>query len=833
MTMLWHDLRAALRALTKNPGFSAVVVLALALGLGVNMAVFDAVNGVLLRPLPVQRHEGLASVSMGPRDQPSVRAGMSLPDYLVVRDGGQVFTDVVASTLDNYAISGGESKPGARAERSELVQGELVSDNFFDVLGVRPVLGRPFSPDEAARPGAEPAILLGHALWRSHFHGDSGIVGRRIYLNTTAFTVIGVLPAAFKGINGVPASYWIPLAQRHRIYGPEDDWPTNRARRELRVLGRLRPGVSLAQAQARMEVLAGALARDFPATNTGIKIAVTSEIEGRYGPFFAPLKLSCQLALFIATLVLLISCANVANLLLSRGTRRTREMGIRLALGAGRERIIRQLLTESVLLALIGGALGALLAFWFGDLMRAVLPPMPFENGLKFEPDVRTAAWAFGASLLAGVGFGALPAWRASAADLVVALKTDLRTEGHRLRRPGLRQLLVVAQIAISVVVVACGGLFWRSLKKIEAIDPGYRTDNLISALVDPGLFTTDEAQMQGFYRELLRRVERLPGVRAVSASLYMPLVNVQGSDGPLIKEGDPPPLPHEAQPFNYSVVSAKYFETMETPLLLGRDFRESERQGKAAVVIVNRELARRLYGRPEDAVGKRFRLGNLQATPLQIIGIARDGRYLSLLEDPRPWIFLPSLPPELHDSNTMRTILVRVASERDIAKVVEAVRDEVQQLDPRLPLSDVLTAKAHLVFSLQAPRMAAGLGAVLALLALGLATMGIYSVMTYTVSQRTREIGIRMALGGRVGDVLRLVLRQGLSLIVAGVVAGSIAAWGVTRLVARFLYGVSASDPLTFLATASLLVLVALLATLVPARRAARVDPMIAFRHE
>jgi predicted permease len=413
-------------------------------------------------------------------------------------------------------------------------------------------------------------------------------------------------------------------------------------------------------------------------------------------------------------------------------------------------------------------------------------------------------------------------------------VKTDVRTQGHRLRRPGLRQVLVITQLAISIVVVVSSGLFLRSLKTQQATDPGFRAENLVSTLVNPGMFVEDQAKIRGFFQELTARLEALPGAGAVSSSLYMPLINVQSRCGPIIRDGDPTPPPNQQRPVWYSVIAAHYFQTMETPLLFGRDFTEGDRQSGGAAIIINSHLARALFGREDAAVGKRVRIGTVAATPLEIVGVARDGRYFSLLEDPLPWIYFPVIRPELHEVNwSMRTFLVRARSARDVPAVVAGVRREVAALDPRIPLSELFASQAHLDFTLLLPRIAVGLSLMLALLALALATMGIYSVMTYTVSQRTREIGIRMALGGRVRDIVALVLAQGLGLSLVGVVVGVLGAWGLTRLLGSLLYGVSASDPATFALTVALLVAVALVATLLPARRAARVDPMVALRQD
>jgi predicted permease len=833
MTGVLGDVRVALRVMAKNPGFSAVVVVALGLGLGVNSAVFGAANFFLMRSLPVAHPENLVSIYMGPRAEQRVWGDLSYPDYLDLRQQQALFSDLVATTIDGSSVTDDLARPAAHPESAVW---ELATGNLFQMLGVGPVIGRIFSPADDD-PRAPAVAVLSHAFWRRRFNADPAVLGRHLSLAGFSVTVIGVMPPSFKGPQDALAfgvvDCWLPLALRARIYrGTDPTFLVDRTRRGLRLLGRLAPGVAPGQAQARLDVLAGTLAQQHPIENAGTRLAVTSEIEGRYGPRFGLVKLGFALALLVAGLVLIIACANVANLLLARAATRTREMGIRVALGAGRSRIIRQLLTESLLLALLGGALGLLLARWFGDLLRLSLPRLPFQPNFDFPADHRTFAWAVGATVLAGLGFGAAPAWRASRTDVVTSLKSDLTTEGHRLRRAGLRQLLVIAQLSIAIPVLAAGGLFFRSLHRIERIDPGYRVDNLVSALVNPSLYTDDPVQMTQFFGELLRRLERLPGVRAVSSARYLPLVNLGGTCTPVVREGAPPPPPNQASPIRYSVVYRGYFQTMETPLVAGRDFLDREHEGAPSAVIINAQLAQRLFGGPEAAVGRRLWIADPRAPLLRVVGVAQDGRYETLLEDPRPWIFLPVSLPWLHDTNEgMRTVLMRVTDRSAFAATTEALRREVERLDPRLPLEQVLHGQQHLALSLLEPRLAAQLGSILGVLALLLAALGIFTVMTYTVSQRTREIGIRMALGGQAGDILRLVLRQGMGLVAAGAAVGALIALAVGSLVSRFLYGVSPADPLTLAAAVLLLALVALLAIAIPVRRATRVDPMVALR--
>ncbi len=836
MSGLWRDLRFAVRMLGKSPGFSAAVVVALGLAMGVNTAVFGALNAFLMRSMPVVDADRLATVFMGHRDQPREWGPLSYLDYLDLRRENQVFSGLIASTGDGGSIS--DDRPRGQGERASTATWELVTGNAFDELGLRALAGRTLKPSDDT-PAAEPVALISHALWRTRFRLDPAVIGRKVYLTNFPVTVVGVMPPDFKGVvpNGFEAGLidaWLPLSVRKRMYrGTDDTFLTDRARRALFVYGHLQPGVTVAQATARLDATARVLAREHPATNTNLRIFATSEIEGRYGAQFAAVKLGFALALFSAALVLLISCANVANLLLARASRRRKELGIRVALGAGRGRIIRQLLTESVLLSLLGGGLGLLMAHWFGDLLHLFLPPMLFRLDLDLHADVSTLAWSFGAALLSGMAFGAAPAWRAARASVVTALKSDVGAEGQR-RRAGLRQVLVVVQLAISIVVLASGGLLVRSLQKIKTIDPGFRVENLLTATVNPGLFTDDVVQQHTFFAELERRLKHHPGIQSVSSVRFMPLVNALNAALPVRVDGQVFADPSQVPSFAYSVAYRGYLQTAGTELLLGRDFHDLEHKGTPAVVMVNRELARRLFGSPEQALGRHLRVGAADSPPLQIIGVVRDGRYGDLLEEPRPWFCVPESLPWVPDAmEGLRTVLIRARDRTSLPGLLTALHNEVEAVDPRVPVEDPRLGDGQLLLSLYAPRLAAELGMLLGLLALALATMGIYSVMAYTVSQRTREIGIRMALGGQVADVLRLVLGQGMGLVAVGIGVGIGAALAVARLLRGFLVGVGAADPLTFGATVLLLTLVALLAVFIPARRATRVDPMVALRSQ
>ena len=838
MQTLWQDLRYGVRMLMKKPGFTLMAAFTLSLGIGANTAIFSVVNMFLFRPAPVERPDELAAVFVG--NEPGMWMMHTYPQYVDLRDQNSVFLGLAASKMATVAISA-EEHPGERAnEHSNVIRGEIVNGNYFDVLGVRPAFGRTFTPEEDRAPNAHPVVVLSHGLWQRRFRSDPELVGRAVYLNGRPFTVIGIAPPSFIGTTfALEMDFWAPIMMQEQLGGSAEWFKERGSGNDLSLLGRLKPGVTMRQAQANLDILAQGLARPKPMSNESIKYVVVSEIEGRYYGYFGWYKLIAALALGFSGLVALVACANVANLLLARATARSREIVIRLALGASRRRIIRQLLMESMPLAMLGGGLGLLLSLWGVDLMKAGWF-FYIDSQLAvvdFSPDLRTLNWTLAVSLITWLLFGSAPAWHAARTDLLPVLKNETGAGAVGSRRSILRNLLVIAQLAISVVVLVCAGLFVKSLYKAQTADPGFQSEKLLSVRLDPGLVGYDAARAKVFFTDLVRQVETLPGVRSASLAFALPFTPVDGMIGTDVEREGDPPSPHgqgldmERDMENFvdvNSVGPKYFETMGASLAVGRDFTERDSAGAPPVVIIGQALARRLYGSERQALGKRLRAD--EAAWTEIVGVAQDGNIKGLLGDMRPYLLTPFLQGE---NPTRMTLVVRATSAGEFKSIAENVRREARKLDARVPIFQLNLGEDHVRPALRGPRFVAGISMTLAVIALALAGLGLYGVMAYAVSLRTKEIGIRMALGARLTDVLVMIIRQGMVLTLIGVTLGLAAAFALVRMVMNMFYGVSTTDPLSFIVIAPPLIVVALLACYLPARRATKVDPMVALRYE
>ena len=825
------DIRYSIRSLIKHPGFTIVAVIILGLGIGVNTAILSTVNGFILRPINVPRANEVVMPFWGSKKETEVWGSFSYANYVDLCDQSKSFSGLLAWNMAQAGISESASRGSADDRPAEIAWGELVSSNYFSVLELTPSLGRGFLPEDNLSQSSAPVVVLGYKFWQRRFNSDPSIVGKNIYMNGTAFFVVGVGPKDYEGVKfAIRQDFWVPLMQQTKFFGPDPTWEKERGWANLNLLGRLKPGVTMKQSEADLNIVVENLARLYPTNAKDIKIQVVSEQDGRFDSIAKYFRFAALVALCVAGLVLLVACANVANLMLARATARTKEIGIRLAIGARRNHIVRQLLTESVILSLLAGVLGWGLAYWGAHLINSSIPPLPYPINLDVNPDLSVLKWMFGVSVLTGLVFGLAPALIASRLDLVSVLKSEVQLFVKRgvSRRVNLRAALVVTQLAISIVVLVCAGLFLRSLNKAVKTDPGFNVDNLVSMRIDPGALGYDEEGGKRFYTELLHRIAEQPGVRSTSLTTYM-LLGDSNSSIQIIKEGDPEPLPNQGTIVDRSLVAPRYLDTMGIKLLHGRDFNERDDAKAPHVAIVNQEFARQFYGSEANALGKRLHFWSTGSPLAEIVGITKDGFYRSLYEDRRPYIFIPEF--QMYESGM--TLLVKANSSSDVKTVAEASRREIARLDPRLPVIGMLLGEQNLTYAYWGPRLSAGIGTAFGLLALLLTTMGLYSVMTYAVSQRTREIGIRMALGAQLRDVMKLVLRQGIALVIVGIVIGLFGAFLVTRVLSSFLLNVGTTDPFTFAAVSILLVLVALLACYIPARRATKVDPLVALKYE
>ena len=810
------EIRYAARALLQRPGFSLVAVLTLALGIGANTAIFSLVNTVLLRSMPIARPDEVFAMNMRRKDDSM--SALSYPNYIDFRDRNEVLSGLLAYRFVPLSLS--------RSGANERIWGYEVSGNYFDVLGVKALHGRTFLPEEDKTRLTHPVVVLSYESWQRRFGGDAAIVGKDILINDRQFRVIGVVPATFKGTEQVyEAELWVPASMMGWVE-PGSDNLDRRDNDNFFGIARLKPGIEASQAEASLNLLAEQLGKEYPDTNEGQSVRlgptgfIIPELRGAVVSF-------TWILMAAVALVLLVTCTNLAGLLLARATERRREIAIRLAMGASRVRLIRQLLTESLLLSLVGGAAGLMLAIWIVKALLALKPPMDFPLTINLALDWRVLLFSLAVSLVAGAVFGLAPALQSTRPNLLHALK-DTSAQGGA-GRTRLRSVLVVAQIAISLVVLIAAGLVVRTLQQLQTMNPGFDPQNALTLSFDLSLQGYDEARGQQFYRQLTERVRALPGVKSAAVSSYVPLTLNYNSRG-IYVEGEPIERGANTPLAMNAVAGTRYFETMATPIVQGREFTEQDTSTSEPVAVVNETFVRRLMPAAKtaaDAVGKRVSFGDASGPFMRIVGVARDGKYFNIAEDPRSFIWIP-LAQEYWSSGSL---LVRTTGNPD--SVFAAVRSEAQALDPNLPLFDVKTLTEHMRLALFPARVAAMVLGVFGLVALLLSAIGIYGITSYAVAQRTHEIGIRMALGAQLGDVLRLVLNHGLKLTLIGAAIGLIGAYLTTRAITAVLYGVSATDPLTFVSVSVLLIGVALLACYVPARRATKVDPLVALRNE
>jgi predicted permease len=817
LVTFWQDLRYGLRMLRRNPGLTAVAVLSLALGIGANTAIFSLLDAVLLRMLPVKNPEQLVILE---RDgAPEDKGSRLLSANFYERMRGQ--TDL----LDGFCTFWPSDFQVVVDGQAESFKGDLVSGSFFSVLGVNALLGRTISEEDNNVPGGQPVVVISYNFWRRRFASDPEIVGRRIVLNGQPHTIFGVTPPNFFGVTvGQPPPLWKPMGKDQ----------------VGEVMARLRPEVSELQVST---VLTGLLQQSLTVEDNSemspeyrqsvprqsvVLIPASQGFQGMIrgipslrAQFSEPLRI----LMAVVGLVLLIACANVANLLLARATARRKEIAVRLALGAGRLRLIRQLLTESMLLALAGGVLGLVFAWWGSSILLALVGSGRNPVFLKLTLDARVLSFTTAASLLAGILFGLVPAWRATRVDLTPALKDNARISrgGARL---GLGKMLVVTQVALSLLLLIGAGLFVRSLEKLQSFDAGFNRENVLLISTDPEMigYQRGARQIVDLYQRMLEGIKAIPGVRSVSLSGEGLLSGSGTTAGGMLQVRGRPPQNYSS---SVCAVGPEYFETVGMTILRGRGFTAQDHEKEPNVAVVNETFARQYFG-GDNELGHRFGIGRGDSE-IEIVGIVKDAKYETLREEATPTIYVPYVQGPFHWRGT--TFHIRTAA--DPTRIITAVRQAVREIDANLPLFNIKTLATQVDETLVQERLIGTVSSFFGLLSLLLAAVGLYGVLAYAVNQRTHEIGIRMALGAQRGEVLLMVLRQGMKLVLIGVVLGLAASFAATRLVASYLFGITATDPVTFVGAPILLLIVAFLACFVPARRATRVDPLVALRYE
>jgi len=821
MGTFWQDIKYAARMMAKTPGLSAIVVLTLALGIAATTVVFSVANTLLLRPLSVPHASRLVAVGFQQQGNPIGLGGLSYAEW---RDYQSQSGDVFAALVGTI---GRLSAFGLEGHSAEQVLSDYVTGNFFNGLGVKPTLGRLMAPGEGEQIGAPRTAVLSYAYWKSHLGGDPGVVGQQALVNGKPTEIIGIAPEGFHGAGPsiVDVQLYLPLS-----IVAEDELPsyqngnlfTNRPSRELGVLGMLNPGVSVARAQVAARTIQERLASQYPKDEKGLVMEILSASSGV--PESGILRLGAALFAGLSGMVLLLACMNVANVLLARATTRQQEMAVRSAMGAYRTRLIRQMLTEPVLLAQLGAAAGMLAAQW---ALAAIFSLPDFARQsfvtLKFDFDWRVFLMAFGGATLCGIAAGMWPAIRVGRANLSLVLHAGGRSDSGGAERHRLRNILVVAQVAGSLALLIAAGFFVQTLRRAQHAYLGFDPTHLVVCAMDPHMIGYDRTRTTQFYQELNNRIAALPGMQSASLSFGGPFQGLEYSinvyaENRVIPPGQQPPL------IFHNVVDPEYFSTLRIPLLQGRAFTDFDDDHAPLVAIVNQTMARQLWP-GENPIGKRFRT-ETDSTPLiEVVGLAGDGKYQNIGEDPQPWFYVPSR----QEFQPFRALMVRSAAPPE--SLIPEVEGAIRTLAPGLPVSNSATMEQVLDLAQIDFRLGVYLAGGTGLLGLFIAVVGVYGVVSYSATQRTREVGVRMALGATPADVLKLILRQGLRLIAAGLVAGAILGWLLTRAISHIFHG--DTGVLVFFIAAALLSVVALVACYVPARRATRVDPMIALRYE
>jgi predicted permease len=815
-----QDIRFAVRILIKNPGFSLIAILSLALGIGANAAIFSLADALFLRPLPILEPSQVLNIGTNTPDNPfGTGSNVSYPNYRDLRDQSKSFDGVTAFQLSTMSVA------TSSHELPKIRTGVIVSDNFFQTLGVQPILGRTFLPEEGQVPGRDAVVVVGYDFWQNDLARDPNVVGHTLRVKGIDFTIIGVTPKSFNAVDQFfTPSIFVPAMMTQRLEASPENPLETRSNHSYSVKGRIKPGISREMAQADLATIWSSLQQTYVKENQNRVLKVQTELQTRMERS-PPDTALVELLMSLVALVLVIACANVASLLLGRARARSREIALRISLGATKFRLVRQMLCESLLLALCGGAMG----LWIGYAGIAFLQsiPIPTEPPITISPrmDTRVLVFSLVAAVISAILFGVIPALRSLKTDLVPALKSATAGSTGSNRTIG-RNILVVAQVALSMVLLVAAGMLLDGFRKLLILDPGFRTDHRLMLEMDTALVRYSPEQSRNFYRQLIEQAHTIAGVRSVTLSRSIPYTPNQYMTN-VIPEGYQLHQDQVSDSLFANIVDEHYFETMDTSVIRGRAFTADDKDGTRRVAIVNEEFAKS-YWPNQDPIGKRFHIDTTNGPWVEVVGLTKTGKYLFVGETPMKFVYLPLA------QNPATDMLLLARTEGDPAAVATPVRAIVQGLDSNQPVFNVRTLDSfYNQRAVAVPMMIIKLVTTMGLVGLILALVGLYGLIAYSVSRRTREIGIRIAIGAERSQVLKMVIRQGLILALTGVAIGGVATIGVARLIATGLVGLGKLSPATFIAVPALLLAVTLFACYIPARRASLVDPITALRYE